>query len=415
MRVAWLDLLSTYRYAYLAAVLIALGCSIVGVYVVLRRVSFVGIATAQIAGAGVALAFFLHLAPLPAAVLSALAGVLLFSRGRSPVRVPRDGIVAVAFAVASAVSVLLVSRSGAELDQVEHIIYGSLLFTTSHQVVVLACGMAAIVVIHVLFAREFLMVSFDVETARTLGVRTGLFNVLLFLSFGVVIALSIGTAGSLLAFAFLILPPMTGLLLVDRLGRVFAASIATAIATAVAGVLFSILFDFPTGPAIVVTAAGFLLSALSYRVHPALGAATLVGLIAWTVVSARDDAPRPAGSESAASVESFHVDLELVAHETEVRRGAVLAVDYVIRIRGAAPANLYLVIDAGDALGVEKLPLVSKRAAGRVEIATGELAPARYTLSASLWTGDPLEPDEGTELLPPDVCSAKEVVIEVRP
>lgn len=412
MNAAWSDLFATYSHAYLAALIIALGCSIAGVYVVLRKVAFVGIATAQVAAAGVALAFLLDFAPLPAAVLSALIGVSLFGLGRDPVRVSRDGIVGVAFALASALAVLFVSRSAAELDQVEHIIYGSLLFTTGEQVLILALGVAAVLLVHALFHREFLMVSVDREAARTLGVRTKLFDFLLFLTLGAVIALSIGAAGSLLAFAFLILPPMTGLLLGGRLTQVFAISAACGLAAAVAGVLVSVLFDFPTGPAVVVTSAALFACALAARTSPALGAGALALFIAATALSAIETA-RPAAPERPSP--ELRIELELAAHDRTVRRGEPVAVDYVVRIRGEAPAGLHLALDAGSAVGIARLPRASARSAGRVLLDSSGLAPGAYSVSGSFWTGNPLSPDEDTELLRPDQVAVSPAAIEVLP
>lgn len=415
MSVSWEELLSTYRYAYLSALLIALGCSVVGVYVILRRISFVGIATAQISAAGVALAFLFHLPPVPAAIVAALIGVTLFARGKEPVQVSRDGLVGLTFAVASALSILFVARSGAELDQVEHIIYGSLLFTTRDQAVLLGCGMAAVLLVHVLFSREFLMVSCDAETSRTLGVRTRLFNLLLFLSLGVVIALSIGAAGSLLAFSFLILPPMTGMMVSRTLGGVFGVSILSGLITALSGVCGSILFDLPTGPTIVVAGAMLFLAAWAYRIRPLLGAVMLVALTLLTiwgyqekVRQTRDliDGERPAG---------LHVDLELVAHDRVVSRGEPLELDYVVRIQGAAPADLHLLVDGHGLVAVHRLVVATTRGAGRLELATDALEPGSYELSGSLWTGDPLDPVAETELLPPEVCPLAHVTFEVEP
>ncbi|MFH0947203.1 MAG: iron chelate uptake ABC transporter family permease subunit [Planctomycetota bacterium] len=409
---SWSAMLSTYQNAYLAAALIAVGCAVVGLYVVLGRISFVGIATAQISAAGVALAFLLHFWPLPAAILSALAGVSFFALVKKPKRVTGDATIGAAFAISTALAVLFVSRSGAELDQVEHIIYGTLLFTTSDQVQVLAVGVGVVLLIHALFAREFLMISFDPESARTLGVRTGFFNLLQYLSLGTIIALSISTAGSLLAFAFLILPPMIGLLVSERIVRVFVISILAALLTAFGGVLGAILFDVPTGPAIVVAAAVLLLSAAASRIHVAAGVGSLLTFAALTFFSLEG---RVEPQTSGAATADTRIDLKLEVHDRKIRQGEDLHVDYVIRFSGPVPGNLHLLVDAGESMGVVKLLPAASRTAGQMLLETGPLAPGVYLLSASLWTGDPLEPDQETGMLPADVCSSNKVEIEIGP
>lgn len=406
------ELLGTYRYAWLAALLIALGGSVVGVYVVLRRVAFAGIATAQVAAAGVAGALLLDLPPLPLAVATAFAFVSLFALSREPVRVSRDGLVGAAFAVASALATLFVARSGAELHQVEHVLYGTLLFTTQEQVVVLGAGTGLVLVLHAAFAREFLAVSCDPDSAAAFGFRTRIVNLLLFGTLGIVVALSIGTAGSLLGFAFLILPALTGLLLARRVAAVFAVAILAGVLTAILGILASLVFDLPTGPAVVVTGGVLLASAGAARLHPGLGAGGLVAAALLAVLAVtRIGADVPAG---AGATPPYHVDLELATDAGPVRRGEPLAVDWVAHVRGPLPRDLHLMVDAGGAVAIMPLSGATPQRAGRIVLATDDLAPGTHTLSASLWIGDPFQ-DAAPKLLPPDVCRAASATVEVRP
>lgn len=411
------ELFETYRHAYVAAALIAVGCAVVGVHVVLRRVAFVGVATAQVAAAGTALAFLLHAPPVAGAFAATLLGLLLFATGRPSPRLTRDGLVGVAFALASALAVLCVSRSGAELDQVEHIVYGSLLFTTGDQVVLLAVATVAVLLTHAAFGREFLMVSFDAETARTLGVRARVFELLFWGSLGVVVALAIGVAGSLLAFAFLILPPLCGLLLGDRLLTVTLAAAAIALVTAVAGVLNAVAFDVPTGPAVVVTAALALpcaaLARRSRKAGAALAIVLLLGTAAATIERFGGETRTTAAPANSAS--PFRIDLDLAVHDRTVRRGETLEVDFVARATGTIEGDLHLLVECGGVLALAPLSDLRSHRAGRLELDTSDLEPGSYTLAVSLWTGPPLDPDDETELVPQDAVAAPSVTVEVTP
>lgn len=408
------DLFDAYRHAYVAAALLAVGCAVVGVHVVLRRVAFVGIATAQVAAAGTALAFLVHVPPLVGAVVATSFGLGLFATGRVSPRLTRDGLVGAAFALASALAVLFVSRSGAELDQVEHIVYGTLLFTTGDQVARLAVGVAGVLSLHAAFGREFFMVSFDSESARTLGVRTRLFEMLFYLSFGVIIALAIGTAGSLLAFAFLILPPLCALLLCDRLVTVVLMSASTALLMALLGVMNSVVFDAPTGPAVVVTAAAVLPCAAAARWSRWAGTlllAALLGVTAWGAL----DRFSPTEEVTDSAVAEVHLDLELAVHGPSVRRGEPLEIDYVVRATGPVPPNLHLLVEWGGEMQVAPLPGLRSGRSGRVTFDTTAVAPGSYPVSGSFWTGPPLDPDDETELLPPGACTAHELSAELLP
>lgn len=414
-------LLETYSNAWIAASLIALACSLVSVYVVLRRVAFIGIATAQIASAGVAFALLINVSPIPAAAVATLLGIALFAFGTEPVRVSREALVGVAFALASALSVLFVFRSSTELDHIEHIVYGSLLFASSSQVKVLAFGAAIVCGLHSLFGKEFLMVSFDRDTAQTLGIRTKLIDFVLFASIGAVIALSIGVAGSLLTFCLLVVPALIALLLAERLPAVFALSLGSGVGSAAIGVLLAILFDLPPGPTIVVSAVTVLAIAASFRAGPALGIGSLaltLSLLGYATWHAH--APAAEHSHSTpTSAADFHVDLELVVHQRSVQRGKRLQVDFATRMRGSLDGKdardiaLHLALELGSEIDSAKFDSVAR--AGHLELETKDLAPGKYTLSPSVWTGPPLDPTIDTRVLTEDELSANSVEIEIRP
>jgi len=410
------DSVSTYSYAYAAAALIAIGCSLVGVYVVLRRVAFVGVATAQLTSAGVAFAFLAHLPALTSAVLAALLGMSLFALGPASVRVSRDGLVGVVFAIASALSVLFVSKSSAELDQVEHIVYGSLLFSTSDHVLTLLIGLLSVVLLHALFSREFLIVSVDSDTARTLGVRTRLFDLLLYLSIGVTIALSIRTGGALLCFGLLLLPPVAGLMLGSRIATVLLASVATGLGAAALGVLASLVFDLPTGPAVVVVAGLLLVCCAVFARNRIAGAICFAALLVGGGVLGQHELERRQLISLSVSAEQVHVDVELAAHPAHVSQGERLHVDVIVRFRGdagVAGRRLFLLVELDDQMSSVQVDGSRRRASAAVSIPTEGILPGTYLVEASLWTGPPLEPDAETELLPPGAFTVNQLRVEV--
>ncbi len=414
------DLIATYHNAWFAALLIAATCSIVAVYVVMRRVAFIGIATSQIAAAGVALALLLHLAPLPSAAIATLLGVAFFSLGREPVRVSREALVGVSFAAASALSVLFVFRSATELDHIEHILYGSLLFATSAQVKILLLAAIVIVVVHALFAKEFIMISFDPDTAQTLGVRARAFDLLLFSTIGAVIALSISSAGSLLTFAFLILPALTALLLSQRLPRVFLISVLTGLLAAGLGMFSAILLDMPPGPVIVVTATILLLCAGLSRVRPWLGAlAFALVLLPVTRMGAVHAGREQISKEDSAELEggraasSLHIDVELAVHEPRVKHGAKVTVDFTTRIPESARGEFHLLVNVDSS--VESVRIHPGPRSGSLVVDTAGLAPGKHRVRGSVWTGPPLDPAQDTRMLDLNECGVNEVEIEILP
>ena len=132
--------------------------------------------------------------------------------------------------------------------------------------VAMAAQMAVpVLVLHTLFYKELLFVSFDRETARTLGYNVRRWDLLLYLTLGVVIASAMQFAGVMLVFNFLVLPAVTGLLLSHTMRGLFFWSVTSALVAAVVGFSLSVPFDLPSGPTISAVSGAFVLLAWAGR------------------------------------------------------------------------------------------------------------------------------------------------------
>jgi zinc transport system permease protein len=253
------DAVLLFREALYGTLVIALACSVLGVYVVLRRIVFVGAALAQLSSAGIALALWLSgqgvmlwLAdsPIALALLVTLAGVAFFASGSGRGLVPPDATIGVTYAVAAAAGILLIAKaSHGEAHDI--FLQGNILGITRRDTMVLIATAIPVLLAHVTFYKEFLFVSFDRETARTLGFNVGFWNLFLYLTLGLVIAFAMQFAGVMLVFNFLVLPAVTGLLVSRSMGGVFLLSILSALAAAVIGFSLSVPLDLPSGPTII--------------------------------------------------------------------------------------------------------------------------------------------------------------------
>lgn len=256
-----------FRDALFGSVIIALACSMLGVYVVLRRIVFVGAALAQLSSMGIALALWLGgvaglgaLGAQPAAValVVTLTGALLFglSGGRS--RVPPDATIGATYAVAGALGVLLIAKA-AHGEAHDLFLQGNILGITRRDMWVLLAVAVPVLLTHLLFYKEFLFVSFDRETARTLGYQVTRWNLLLYLTLGLVIASAMQFAGVMLVFNFLVLPAVTGLMASRTMRGTFIWAIGSGLLAAVVGFSLSVPFDLPTGPAMIAVSGVLLL------------------------------------------------------------------------------------------------------------------------------------------------------------
>lgn len=263
-----------FKDALIGALVIAVACSVLGVYVVLRRIVFVGAALAQLSSAGIALGLFLYGLgiggelthhPVAMALIVTIAGAMFFGLGGGGrAGVPPDAVIGVTYAVAAAAGILLIAK--ARTGEAHDIfLQGNILGITRLDTMILLGVAVPVLLVHFVFYKEFLFVSFDRETARTLGYNVRFWNLLLYLTLGVVIAYAMQFAGVMLVFNFLVLPAVTGLLLAQSMGGIFAVAIASSLVAALIGFSLSVPFDLPSGPAIIAVSGAVALASVLVR------------------------------------------------------------------------------------------------------------------------------------------------------
>lgn len=249
------------QMALLASLVVGVVCAYLGVYVVLRRIVFVGAALAQVSSAGVGLALLTGVNPAALSLALTLGGVAAFSVKSKDRRTTQESYIGIGYAVASALAVLFVAKSAQGEAHMLDVLSGNILTVTSSQVWWMAGVGALVILIHALFHKQFMFSAFDRETAQASGIRSAWWDLFFFLLLGVIISLGIKLAGTLLVFAFLVLPGVTALLLSQHLGRIQAIAIAASIIATVTGLYASVRLDLPSGPTIVASSFVLLLVA----------------------------------------------------------------------------------------------------------------------------------------------------------
>ncbi|HEU4394535.1 MAG TPA: metal ABC transporter permease, partial [Planctomycetota bacterium] len=232
------ELLETVRLfgpALAGSVLVALACAVVGVHVVGRRIVLVGVAMPQVAAAGIGLSFLAAAVPWTAAsalawtrdhdlvalLACAAAALALAGRAGAP-RAAGEIRTAAAFCLGGALSFLFVLGSAGGMEEVRNLVAGDVLGIHDAALGSLALHLGPVLLLHGVLFRRFLFVSFDREMAATLGIRTGLHDLLFHAGLAVTVARSVHAAGTLFVFAFLVLPAAGALRVSSRAGTVFA-------------------------------------------------------------------------------------------------------------------------------------------------------------------------------------------------
>ncbi|MDH7602317.1 MAG: metal ABC transporter permease [Armatimonadota bacterium] len=249
------------RVALTGGLIVGCLCAFLGVHVVLRRIVFVGAALAQVSSAGVALALCTGANPASLSLALTLGGVAAFSVRSSSRRVTQESIIGVAYASASALAVLFVAKSAHAEAHLLNVLSGNILTITPGQVWLMAILLAMTLLVYALFQKQFLFSAFDPETARASGIRASLWDLLFYIILGVAISFSIRVVGTLLVFAFLVVPAVTALLLSQRFAGIYALAVGSAAISTVSGLVLSYKLDLPTGPTIVAFSAVLLLAA----------------------------------------------------------------------------------------------------------------------------------------------------------
>lgn len=240
--------------ALLAGVLVSIACSVVGTFVVLRGLAFIGDALAHGVLPGIAAALLLGIPGIVGAAAGALAmigGVTLIT---SRSRLSSDTAIGLLFASMLALGVVIVSRSSTFTGDLVTILFGQVLGTSGQSLVVQGVVTVIVVVVALVCARPFLLLSFDPEQADVAGFPSRRYHAIMLLLVALTVVVSFQTVGTLLVFGMLVAPASTGALLAHRVGTMMIIACVVGIASSYLGLLASYWWDIAAGASMVLVA-----------------------------------------------------------------------------------------------------------------------------------------------------------------
>lgn len=251
--------------ALVGGVLVAMICALVGTYVVLRGLAFVGDALAHAAFPGVVIAYLLkeniHLGAAVFTLATAL-GIGLISR-RS--RMSYDTSIGILFAGAFALGVLLMSTIRGYTVDLFSFLFGNILGISGRDLLFVGLLGAVLVLVIALFYKELLLLSFDPIVAEAMGYPVQALNYLLLALIALTIVISIQAVGIILVVALLVTPSATAFLLTERLFRMMLLGIALAVLASVVGLYISYYLNVASGAAIVLVSTCLFFVVLASR------------------------------------------------------------------------------------------------------------------------------------------------------
>ena len=182
----------------------------------------------------------------------ALLGALLLAFGRlRDERIPHEAIIGIIFVVCAALSVLILSKAPHGHEKMEAMLVGSILFVRWSEVAVMLVLYAVLGAFHLALRKPFVEISRDVVAADRAGKRVRLWDCLFYGSFALMVTQSVGVAGVLVVFSYLIIPAACAALFADGFGRQLVVAWIVAVVVTVAGLVLSAAGDMPTGASLV--------------------------------------------------------------------------------------------------------------------------------------------------------------------
>jgi ABC-type Mn2+/Zn2+ transport system permease subunit len=256
------------RNSIYTSVLVGLICPLVGVFLVVRRLVFMGVALPQISSTGVAIALslplwlgfklsgqspdsaheFAFLGSITFSLVAILVLAFLERRGRGH----PEGRLGTAYVVAAALSILILSKNPyGEIGWLD-MLKGEVITISNSDLVMTAAALAIVFLVLAFFHRELLLVSFDRETAIILGKNVIFWDVLLYVLIGLTVSMAVLTVGPLIAFGFLLIPALTAHLFARNMRQFTILASLIGGAAAFFGFWIAYQYDYPVGPTDVV-------------------------------------------------------------------------------------------------------------------------------------------------------------------
>jgi zinc/manganese transport system permease protein len=259
--------------AFAAAAITGILLSYLGVHVVGRGIVFVDLALGQISSLGVAFAAFIGTGLTSIPLIFTLSGALLMSfiniRDK---RLKQEAIIGILYAFASALTVLLISKTAHGDSDIQEVLFGNILSVSWEQIKLVGVVFGVILLLQVIFFRKFfgLTESFEGGVNHLVGIFN-IWNFLFYISIGLAIVFAVKINGVIPVFSYLIIPAVSAIMITKNKTAVLIIALLISVLGGFFGLNFSFHYDFPAGSSIVVVLGALFILASVYRIIHDLG------------------------------------------------------------------------------------------------------------------------------------------------
>ena len=244
--------------AFIISIIIAVLCSVLSIFIVLKKISLIGDGLAHTAFGGLALGYYIGLIPLWVAGVTVVLGSIGITKAMRSTKISSDAAVAVFLQLGLAAGIVLLSIARGFGINLESLLFGSVLLVDVDQII--AAAVIAVVTLGVifLFFKELVYVTFDETQARAAGIKTWFFDYLISVLAGIVVIVAIPIVGILLISALLVLPALISTQLAKSFRQTVILSPIMGLITVTLGLFTSIIIDAAPGGTIVLTGLAIL-------------------------------------------------------------------------------------------------------------------------------------------------------------
>jgi zinc transport system permease protein len=242
------------QHALIACLLASIGCGIIGTYVVVKKVGFLagGIAHSVLAGMG--MAYFFGGSPLVGAMVSALVAAILIGWINLRWHQHEDVLIAAFWSVGMAIGIMFIARTpGYNIDLMSYL-FGNILLVSAQDLYLMLILDIAIIIIILLFYKQFLAAAFDEEFARLRNINVEFFYILMLCMVALTVVLLIQIVGLILVLALLILPAASAGQFVISIKRMMILAVLLSMVITTSGLMLSYQPDLPSGSTIIILA-----------------------------------------------------------------------------------------------------------------------------------------------------------------
>ena len=256
--------------ALISGIAISILCSVVGLFLVLRRYSLFGDAIAHSSFGGIAVGLLVGIYPLWAAYVVSIVSALIITKVKNRFNISGDASIAVLLSSGIAVGLVIIGLSGGFTLDIFSFLFGSILLVSVDDTVLILALTGSILIVILLLYRQILYSTFNEEQAKVSGIPVEKINYLIVFMAGITVVTSIQLVGVLLISALFVIPNVTAIMYGKGFKQTAIISMSLSIFSVVVGILVSYVFDITPAGTIVLISIGLLAGTMMIKSSPLL-------------------------------------------------------------------------------------------------------------------------------------------------